>query len=78
MPMLRFSGGRLVTSLSLNQTRPDVASSKPEMILRIVVLPEPEGPTSAVQAEPGHTSDTEPNATVPSGYTLFRFSRRIS
>ena len=45
--MLRFSGGRAVTSVPLYNTRPRVGVSRPEMMLSSVVLPQPEGPKSA-------------------------------
>ena len=39
-----------VMSFSFSHILPDVAASRPEITLRNVVLPEPEGPTSAVNS----------------------------
>ena len=44
MPMLRWLGLRLVTSLPPMTTVPAVGSSKPATMRSIVVLPQPEGP----------------------------------
>ena len=44
------TGGALETSLSSIITLPDVASSKPEMILNKVVFPQPEGPTKTTNS----------------------------
>ena len=45
MAMSRFCGGSAVTSVSPNQMRPAVGVSRPAIIRRVVVLPQPEGPT---------------------------------
>ena len=45
MPILRWLGGMAVMSLPSTRMRPDVGVSKPAIILRIVVLPQPEGPS---------------------------------
>src|SRR5262245_49589649 len=47
-PTGRRCGGRVVQSLSLKMIFPAVSFSRPEMHLRTVVLPEPDGPKSIV------------------------------
>src|SRR5271157_5819262 len=44
MPSLRFAGGTPETSCPPTNTRPDEGDSKPAIILRVVVLPQPEPP----------------------------------
>ena len=55
MPKERLSAGRAVMSTPSLINRPEVGRSKPAMIMRNVVLPEPEGPSS-VRNSPGATS----------------------
>ena len=45
--MLRRSGERSVTSRSSKRMRPSVGVSRPDMMLSSVVLPQPDGPSSA-------------------------------
>ncbi|GAA2675043.1 hypothetical protein GCM10010095_26350 [Streptomyces anthocyanicus] len=47
------------------------------IIRRVVVLPQPEGPTNTVIARSGISSDSRSTATVPSGYRLVTESIRI-
>ena len=54
-PMFRLRGGSQVTSWSSNQMRPLVGSMSPAIIRRVVVLPQPEGPSS-VTSSPSATS----------------------
>ena len=42
----RLSGGSVVTSRPRSRMRPPVGSSKPPIIRRVVVLPQPDGPSS--------------------------------
>ena len=44
MPILRWLGLRLVTSLPAMEMRPELGVSKPAIMRRIVVLPQPDGP----------------------------------
>src|SRR5215831_10062941 len=55
MPMLRRSGGSSVTRCSPKWISPASGSSKPAMVLRVVVFPHPEGPSSAISS-PSRTS----------------------
>ena len=50
MPILRWFGGTAVMSLLSTRIRPDVGCSKPAIILRMVVLPQPEGPSSVTNS----------------------------
>src|SRR5262249_29643012 len=45
MAMSRSMGGRLFTTVSPIKTSPDVIDSSPATIRKVVVLPQPEGPT---------------------------------
>lgn len=56
---------------------PSVGSTILLIIRRVVVLPQPEGPTSTVIARSGISSDSRSTATVPSGYRLVTESIRI-
>ena len=47
---LRMSGGSAVTSLSSNRMRPSLGRNRPEMMLRSVVFPQPDGPKQGVSA----------------------------
>ena len=46
MPVSRFCGGSPVTSLPSMVMWPPVGCTKPAIILRVVVLPQPDGPNS--------------------------------
>ncbi len=61
MPALRFHGGSRVTSLPPNFTWPAVGSMKPATMRRVVVLPQPDGPSSTRNSPslmPSETSRT--------------------
>src|SRR5215469_17038813 len=45
MAMSRSMGGRLFTTVSPIKTSPEVIDSSPATIRKVVVLPQPEGPT---------------------------------
>src|SRR6476646_9324154 len=51
----RLSGGSLVTSRPRSSIRPEVGASKPPIIRRVVVLPQPDGP-SKLKNSPSRTS----------------------
>src|SRR3989475_9001173 len=55
MPMLRRSGGSPGTRCSPKWISPASGNSKPAMVLRVVVFPQPEGPISAISS-PSRTS----------------------
>ena len=61
MPVLRCQGGSRVTSLPPSVTWPALGSMKPATMRRVVVLPQPEGPSStrnSPSAMPSETSRT--------------------
>ena len=47
------------------------------IIFIVVVLPQPEGPTSTVSSPAANVRSSSRTAVVPSGYTLLTPSRRI-
>src|SRR4051794_12153357 len=55
-----MNGGWFVTSTPWRRTRPDVGSSNPAIIRRVVVLPEPDGP-SIEKNSPSRTSRSIPS-----------------
>ena len=55
MLTLRLYGGSQVTSWPWSSIRPDVGSSKPPIIRRVVVLPQPDGPRR-LKNSPSRTS----------------------
>ena len=59
MPMSRLFAGTSVTSRPPTTTRPPSTSSRPASARSAVVLPQPDGPSSATSA-PGATSQGEP------------------
>ena len=66
MPMSRRSGGSMVTSELSKEIAPPVGSSKPATQRSVVVLPQPDGPSSETSS-PSATSRSMPftAATVP-------------
>ncbi|MDT4873921.1 hypothetical protein FQZ97_1091890 [compost metagenome] len=46
MPKLRLCGGVRVIGTPFRLISPEVGDSKPASIIRVVVLPEPDGPSS--------------------------------
>jgi len=65
MPTLRFAAGTSSIGTPSTDTEPRVWRMKPAMIRSRVVLPQPEGPSSAI-SEPGATSsDTSLRAGTP-------------
>ena len=46
MPMPRLFGGTLLIGVPLSRIWPWVAVSKPASIIKVVVLPDPDGPSS--------------------------------
>ena len=66
MPMSRLFAGTDVTSRPPTETVPDVASSSPAKMRSAVVLPQPDGPSSATNS-PGSMCRVSPSSarTVP-------------
>ena len=54
----RLFGGSSVTSSLPKRMRPEVGGTKPPIICRIVLLPEPDGPSSVTKEPPAISSDT--------------------
>src|SRR5579883_748366 len=76
MPQLRRSGGASVRSRSASHTRPAVGVSNPATIRRVVVLPQPEGPSSATSS-PDASSRLRSVTAGVSPKRLVRWSRTI-
>src|SRR5215471_1459568 len=63
MPRLRRYGGTRVSGRPSSMISPAVADSKPAIIMRVVVLPEPLGPSS-VRNSPGGTVRETPSTAI--------------
>jgi hypothetical protein len=63
MPVLRRHGGRYVTSAPPMRTAPSLGSMKPAIMRKVVVLPQPDGP-SRTRNSPSATSSVTPTTTV--------------
>jgi len=50
MAMSRSIGANSLTTLSLIRTRPELMLSSPATIRKVVVLPQPDGPTSTTNS----------------------------
>ena len=75
MAMSRFCGGSAVTSVSPNQMRPAVGVSRPAIILSVVVLPQPEGPTKVKNSRSPISSDRSRTASTERAPRPNRFCR---
>ncbi len=70
MAMLRFSGGRSFMRCPAMMTSPAVARSRPAIMRRVVVLPQPEGPSrqttspAATDRSASRTAVKSPNVLV--------------
>ena len=62
MPALRFHGGSRVTSLPPSRTAPSLGSMKPATMRKVVVLPQPEGPSSTRNSPSAICSETSRTA----------------
>src|SRR5215475_7946135 len=76
MPRLRRYGGTRVSGRPSSMISPAVADSKPAIIMRVVVLPEPLGPSS-VRNSPGATVRETPSTAI-TGPNAFDTSTRSS
>lgn len=72
MPICRRFGGVLDTSLPPSSIEPAEGSINPATVRSNVVLPEPDGPTSATNSPLGIVRLMSCSPTVPSGYTTFK------
>src|SRR5438067_7258740 len=76
MPKLRLCGGVRVIGVPARLISPDVGDSKPASIISVVVLPEPEGPSS-VRNSPRSMSRSRPSTTrVSPSYVLQTAAKR--
>ncbi len=73
----RRSGGSIVMSRSPSRIRPPVGSSKPPIMRRVVVLPQPDGPRSEKNSPARISSDT-PSTAATSPKVLRRSTSRTS
>ena len=62
MPALRRHGGSSVTSPPPSRTMPLVGSMKPATMRKVVVLPQPEGPSSTRNSPSATRSETSRTA----------------
>ena len=53
MPTPRTSGGRSVTSSLPKKMRPSLGFSRPQIMLRVVLFPQPEGPSRPMRVPSG-------------------------
>jgi hypothetical protein len=66
MPKLRCSGGRRVIACPSSRISPEVGCTKPAIAIRIVVLPDPEGPSRVTNSPRSICSVTSSTAaTLP-------------
>src|SRR5467141_1918537 len=78
MAMSRCCGGSAVTSVSPNQMRPAVGVSRPAIILKVVVLPQPEGPTKVKNSRSPISSERSRTACTSRAPRPKRLSRPSS
>ena len=75
--MSRSRARRMVTSSPSSRMRPPVGSSSPAIILSVVVLPQPDGP-SMTKNSPSATTKLKSWTATNDPKSFFRFSTRIS
>src|SRR3989338_10795222 len=73
--MSRSFGGTSLTSLPPMKTLPPVTSSRPAIMRRIVVLPQPEGPTSTTNSRRSTLRLQSITAWIPPAYVFVTFAR---
>ena len=74
MPMSRLCTGRSVMSLPPTWTRPESGSSKPAIMRKDVVLPQPDGPSREKNSPAAMSSVTPSTATTRPSKVLVTFS----
>src|SRR6266536_2309246 len=77
MAMSRSLGLASVTTRSPMVISPPVTSSRPAIIRRTVVLPQPDGPTSTMNSPLRISSETSHTAWTPPGNSLLTWSRTM-
>src|SRR5262245_30665145 len=75
--MSRSLGFSSVTTRSPMVISPSVTSSRPAIMRRMVVLPQPDGPTSTMNSPSPISRDTSRTACTPPGNSLLTWSRTI-
>src|SRR5262249_56241717 len=75
MAMSRSMGGRLFTTVSPIKTSPDVMDPSPATIRKVVVLPQPEGPTRTTNSLSRISRFTSFTACTPSNILFKLWSR---
>src|SRR6185437_1823217 len=78
MAMSRSLGASLFTTLPPMRSSPSLMSSRPAIMLRVVDLPQPDGPTRIMNSPSAMSRFILSTASAPSGYLLVTFSRMIS
>src|SRR5215472_17582840 len=68
--MSRSLGGRSLTTVPPIMISPDVVSSRPAIILRVVLLPQPEGPTSTTNSSSAMSRSMPRTASVWSNFLM--------
>ena len=78
MATLRLPGGSLVTFRPPIASVPEVGASRPAIVRRSVVLPQPDGPSNAKNSPSSIARSSSSIARTPPGNTLVSRSRRTS
>src|SRR6266568_3728952 len=76
--MSRSLGVMLLTTLPPIRSSPEVMSSSPAIMLSVVDLPQPDGPTRITNSPSAMSRLTSSTASAPSGKRLVMLSRTIS
>src|SRR6185436_15397071 len=76
MPNPRRSGGRLVRSLPSKEIVPESGRSRPAIIRRVVVLPQPDGPSNPKNSPCATSRETSATARVDPKLREIFFSER--
>ncbi len=78
MAMSRSLGACSFIRLPPMRSSPLVMSSSPAIMLSVVDLPQPDGPTRMMNSPSAISMSTSETASAPSGYRLVTLSRTIS
>src|SRR3569833_411535 len=76
--MSRSLGALSLTRSPAMRSSPEVMSSRPAIMLRVVDFPQPDGPTRMMNSPSAISRATSCTAVVPSGYFLVTLSRTMS
>src|SRR3974390_1820006 len=78
MAMSRSFGALLFTTFPPISSSPEVMSSRPAIMLRVVDFPHPDGPTRMMNSPSAMSRLMSSTPTAPSGKRLLMWSRTIS